>query len=105
MSVPVTWGLYYLQADVVAATYCENPEKPSCHGKCHVAKLTSKQSSESDLPPLVELNPEKPLLYFTEICEHDASQVDAPLSYFVDQSRGLQRGYPSDIFHPPALLA
>ena len=105
VSASVTWGLYYLRADVVAATYCENLDQPSCHGKCHIAKLTSKQNSEGDVPPLAEVSLEKPLLYFIELPEQETAQAYSALPSFMDQSRVLQRGYPSGVFHPPTLLS
>src|SRR5436309_658236 len=40
MSTPVMWGVYYLFADQIAASYCVNRANSCCHGKCHVGKVT-----------------------------------------------------------------
>lgn len=106
MSVPVLWGLYYLRADAVAAAFCENPDKPSCHGKCHMAKIASKHQTDSDAPPVLEVNPEKPLLFVLDQLQDDTLQKEDSHRYSPQaEPPALRRGYPSGIFHPPLLLA
>ena len=105
MSVPVIWGMYYLQADVVAAAHCVNPDVPSCHGKCHVTKLASKQQTDNQTPPLLEVNPEKPLLYVLEAMSEDSAPEMHSTCAYITTSSTLLGGYPSNVFHPPALLS
>lgn len=104
LSVPVTWGLYLLRADAIAKVYCVNPGKPSCHGKCHIAKLTTKGEEKSNTPSLIELNLQKPLLFFADsrsllISDKTTIFLHRPLS-----SSSLQRGYALGVYHPPSSL-
>lgn len=102
LSAPVMWGLYYLEADAIAAAYCVNPDKPSCHGKCHMAKLTAKKSGRDDAPPPVGRTIEKPLLFLTSMpTETSAAERPVP-SYGLLSSPSLRSGYPQSVYHPPA---
>ena len=106
LSGPVLWGLYFFRADAVAAAYCENPDKPSCHGKCHMAKLATKHQTESESPPIMEVNPEKPLLFVVDQIKADLAQAQGVLFRNpTAEPPSLRRGYPSGIFHPPLLTA
>lgn len=102
LSAPVMWGLYYLESDAIARAYCVNPDTPSCHGRCHMAKLTSKKQENSDTPPLVERTIEKPLLFFTESTAYSSLIDCATLPYGTSSSSDLHSGYPQRIYHPPA---
>lgn len=102
LSAPVMWGVYYLEADAIAAAYCVNPDKPSCHGKCHMAKLTAKKSGRDEAPPLVERTIKKPLLFLTSVPAAPSPGERPVPSYGSFSSPSLRNGYPQSVYHPPA---
>lgn len=102
LSAPVMWAVYYLESDTVAAAFCVNPDKPACHGKCHVVKLTSKARGTDEAPPPIEQNVEKPLLFFAAQSRDVSLIKSATLSYSTVPPFSLASGYPQCVYHPPA---
>lgn len=102
MSGVILWGGYFLRADAIAETSCVNPATPSCHGKCHMAKLTSEDHDSQDTMPIVELTLEKPLLFLhipgnvQSVCVKQSAN-----SYGPDRPALLPEGMPQPVFHPP----
>ena len=98
-------GIYLLQSDVIAEAFCVNPQQPSCHGKCHIAKLTTNEQEKNDTLPFVEINLEKPLLFHpVTILQEPVQSILLPP--FSSLNLGpLLNGYPQSIDHPPNLLA
>ncbi len=98
----MTWAVYYLFADDIAAAFCVNPTNPACHGRCHMTQITEKQQKHD--APGVEINIEKPLPFvsgwsqpvaFTDMLTTLYHSADAPL---ID-------GVSTEIDHPPPILS
>lgn len=98
-SVPVSWSLYYVFADRVAAVYCENPTTPSCHGRCHMAKVTAKQQRQ-DSPATVEITVDKPLP-FVQVAPSSASLLASGTILHPPFDVPTIAGVASEIDHPP----
>lgn len=92
------WGLYALFDDAVAAAFCENPTNPSCHGRCHVAKTTTKgekeraQGPEIDLPKILPFIACSSTVVFDEPAEAVTGLYHQP---------ALSAGFPRSVYHPP----
>ena len=106
LSAPLMWGIYYVRSDAIAAAYCVNPDKPSCHGKCHMAKLMDgdRSHNKSDIPPLLQKTDERILLLFHETVLSDGPSERLSLGYGKCRPFVVRAGYPQGVYHPPTLL-
>ncbi|MEO5930177.1 MAG: hypothetical protein ABIR47_09605 [Candidatus Kapaibacterium sp.] len=97
-SGPVQWVAYGLFADNVAAAYCINPDRPACHGRCHMSALT--RGGEKKDAPVVEIAIHK-LIPFTldGAPNHPAATIS--IRYRTPDRSRYSSGYPPGIDHPP----
>jgi len=100
-SAPVAWILYALDADAIAAAYCVNPDKPSCHGKCHIIRTTSGEKSPTSPASEITL-PDLPPFLGGTFRLSDAVAMNAMFSSAT--AAGTLQGYHPPIYHPPTIL-
>lgn len=97
-SAPVLWSLYYANADTIAAAYCVNPSNPKCHGRCHIAKVTKQQQSNTQGQS--ENPPERPMPFIMTPAAEQPITENRPHTYTASTER-VVRGFSSGIDHPP----
>ncbi len=96
----VLWACYYVSEDAMAAAYCVNRSNPRCHGKCHVAKMTSdEQTGTRPISPVLTMK----MAPFV-LAEAGGLQTSPrPRSRHHDASAAALDGTPQPIDHPPSL--
>lgn len=58
LSTSVIWTAYYIFKDYITENYCENKEKPSCSGKCHINKIDRETPKDKNIPKFEIREPE-----------------------------------------------
>lgn len=105
-SAPTAWLAYWLNADAIAEVYCVNPDIPSCHGKCHVARVTSEEKEQGNTTPNLVLEIERPFLYLVgDSRELPSQSPGTSVEQYHIGSMPLLDGFPSDVYHPPLIQA
>ena len=96
-SAPAAWALYAANGDDIAAAYCVNSARPSCHGRCHMAKSTTKGGpGQTENVVVVKLLP------FIPVASITLPLISTSINYRPSAGECLIPGFPADIDHPPA---
>lgn len=100
LSTPIIWVTYYLFKDYIIEKYCENKQKPSCAGKCHMMKVEKENPKDQDTPKIEVRTPEMfPFLvaeFFPGI-----KNIDEILTAFIINDEDETNGFSPDILKPP----
>ena len=105
------WQMWYeVNQDFVAATLCENQEKPEleCNGKCYLMK----QLQKTEISPISDSEEQKRVinpfmlkmdLFSTSrfFWEQEAISIENPAHDYSFQNGSISEGSLSSIFHPP----
>jgi hypothetical protein len=114
LTLPFSGKLYVaidfaLHQDTIAATQCENRDKPelACNGKCVLMqKLQLKDSKDSSTPVLPELL----RMEVSQFTYSDSSELSFELNArfqetpFPNVNEGLVKPFATSVFHPPRLV-
>lgn len=105
MALPIMCLEYQLNKAFIAATLCENRDRPliNCHGKCHLSKQIDRSGESPDPQSAktgiksVSLDSYEPVAVLT-LGDVD----DSSLSLRSFQDNRSAEGHLQGIFHPPA---
>lgn len=96
----VLWACYYVSEDAVAAAYCVNRSNPCCHGKCHVARMTSdEQTGTTPMSPVLTMK----MAPFVLVGSGALQPPARSRSPHHDASADARDGVVPPIDHPPSL--
>jgi hypothetical protein len=101
---------YEINKEYVAATYCENKDKPEmkCCGKCYLNKQLAKADGSSDSKQLPSKNHKIELVEFIPVIAvpFSCQVIPRDTKVFHDQYKlPLGRDPLASIFHPPPVVA
>ena len=102
LHVPFTYAYYYLDQSGFIALLCENKDKPEleCNGKCHLKKITQKETDENNSPIPVIIEKEI-ILFFQNPTKNTAIEFIEERSIFDMYLTHYSYTEAYSLFHPP----